>query len=1205
MDFDVYTIGTGNFLEHCLNAIRLLFGGGFTGLMKQVTVISLLIVIIKYLFAPDFKSVAIWFIQVLAVTGILVVPTANVYIHDKLPDSYGFTPAVRKVANVPIGLAFMASYTSKAGNFLMEEFEDAFSGTFSANKGRNMLFGSKIIEDTMEMRSEDANIKATFRAFTMECLLQDVQAGKIRKNGYTVQELKETDDLLKFLADRTAHARRMYYSKSLEAINSTEHKPEYGLISCNKVAKILRDAVTKETEKRIPKMASGFFANFFPKSSPVNYDQAFRNSLTGAYSSFLGSSQNASDIIKQAVAVNSFKDTVETAFANVVADRTGERYYISMANMASKSIVYLRALFELLIYGLFPIAAILLLMPGSYPILKNYFISFVYLQLWMPIYAILFVVFSSQYQSMGADVSSITWNNFTKIKSMNHEIAALSGYMIFFTPFIAGLVLKMGLSSLGSLSTSMFGAQQQEAARIASDTVRGNYSTGNMNMDNHSYNNLSANKHNDNYEHFTGMKSYNSMSGARVSEFADGTSAMDMSPAINNAGGLVSIDWGSHVGRKLDNSISNSQSDMTRSSSDYLESTSNAYSTLLGYNQSFAKGSGQYKDFQDSLSAEQRKSFQDASRLIEQTSQNYNISTDDAIKLSLGASMGKEFDVLMAKGGFSAGADASKTSNLREAYEHMLSSSNSKEYSDSLGAMQSYLKSNSTKDHSSQNQDFHDSLKNDFVKSQNASKSYQEAEQRYDSYTQQRNEYAEQSQRINENLTPKFMEWVKYKKGNTEAEEIFKKGDAGTLSSLANRFIQDNGLNSPINSPTYKSKEHSDEPDSAFMGQSFFGSGFGATPKGQGGSGASISNVVNEKLNAGINQDNTDKSYENNVSKVKVGNIDDIKKLNKEVIRKDEELQPIVPKKGDDNNQQPETNNSSSQNNVVPNNPDNKGDTNIVEQSSTNANADSNESKVGGSNNSKNDDESTVFKSKYQDQAPNAFVADIHNAVGQGGLDEKSTVKKQQSLISNQLGEKKDVVSGKQTELDTKSKNNINKGVKKNIGGSILQDVRDNVNNNITAVKNTYFSVTGQPEKKQEYSKIDKPTINISGEDLKIQNIDDENQKANPQNVTSNNQAQTKQSTLSTSKQSDEIVNQDNNSQLSKNSSSNSNKNMNTNIKEEGQNIVSLDSAENKDKTVPNLPKQSSNNATSKEGVLKQNVDSDKSGEKNKKSEDE
>ena len=59
----------------------------------------------------------------------------------------------------------------------------------------------------------------------------------------------------------------------------------------------------------------------------------------------------------------------------------------------------------------------------------------------------------------------------------------------------------------------------------------------------------------------------------------------------------------------------------------------------------------------------------------------------------------------------------------------MQSSSNSKEYSDSLGKMQSYLRSNSSKDHFTQNQDFYDSLKNDFVKSQNASKSYQEAQQ--------------------------------------------------------------------------------------------------------------------------------------------------------------------------------------------------------------------------------------------------------------------------------------------------------------------------------------------------------------------------------------------------------------------------------------------------------------------------------------------
>ncbi|MBY0581054.1 MAG: hypothetical protein K2P53_05185 [Rickettsiales bacterium] len=682
---------------------------------------------------------------------------------------------------------------------------------------------------------------------------------------------------------------------------------------------------------------------------------------------------------------------------------------------------------------------------------------------------------------------------------------------------------------------------------------------------------------------------------------------MDMSPAINNAGGLISIDWGSHMGKKLDNSISNSQSDMTKSSSDYLESTSNAYSTLLGYNQSFAKGSGQYKDFQDSLSNDQRQSFQDASRLIEQTSQNFNISTDDALKLSVGASQGIGFDILIAKGGFSVGADASKTSNLREAYEHMQSSSNSKEYSESLGKMQSYLKSDSTKEHSSQNQDFYDSLKNDFVKSQNASKSYQEAQQRYDSYSQQRNEYAEQSQRINENLTPKFMEWVKFKKGNAGAEEIFKKGDAGTLSSLANRFIEDNGLNSPINSTTYKSKEHSNNPDSAFMGQSFFSSGFGTVSKGQGGSEDTVSNVVEKKLSEGINEDSLDKKYESNVGDVKREEGGKIKKLNEEVAIKDAAIQPIDPKKDSNNSQQSVTNNSLSQNNEAPNNPDN---INPAGQSSINAQVDLNESKIDGeSNNVENKSEAPKtnnrpreFESNYQ--APNAFAGNIHKTVGQKGLDTANEVDDNQFDTKNQLGGKKDVVSSKQNELDAKSKDKINKGITKNIGGSIYQNAKDNVNDNITAVKNAYFDVTGQSEKKQEYSKIDKPAINLSGDDLKIQKNNDKDNIHNPQNVTSDNQTQDNQVSLSGMKQDYEIVDKSNNSQATQNSLLKQNKNLRGNIQNEDKDITNLNNVEKGDKAASNLLKQSSNNATSQQGTLKQNISADNNGEKNNKKED-
>ena len=172
------------------------------------------------------------------------------------------------------------------------------------------------------------------------------------------------------------------------------------------------------------------------------------------------------------------------------------------------------------------------------------------------------------------------------------------------------------------------------------------------------------------------------------------------------------------------------------------------------------------------------------------------------------------------------------------------------------------------------------------------------------------------------------------------------------------------------------------------------------------------------------------------------------------------------------------------------------------------------------------------------------------------------------------------------------------------MGRSIIQDAKDNVNDNITAVKNAYFDVTGQSEKKQEYSKIDKPAINLSGDDLKIQDNNDKDSIPNPQNVISNNQTQDNQASLSAIKQDYEIVNKSNNSQSIQNSALKQNKNLSSNIQNEDKNIANLKNAENKDKTTPNLIKQSSNNATSLQGALKQNMSADKSGKKNNKNED-
>ena len=199
--FEIYTLGTGYFLEKVFHAIRVVMSGNaFVSLLKLGVIIGLLIKIVSSVFTFQVKSMILWFFQVTAITGVLLVPTADVWIVDELPDKYGMTGAARHVEKVPFGLAAMASVTSQAGHWLGQQFEGAFSTTFpnETYQKTGVLFGAKIIEDTMNLRSYDANLTSAFSTFYNSCLLPDLQMGLLRNNGFTYQDIGETQDLIGF-----------------------------------------------------------------------------------------------------------------------------------------------------------------------------------------------------------------------------------------------------------------------------------------------------------------------------------------------------------------------------------------------------------------------------------------------------------------------------------------------------------------------------------------------------------------------------------------------------------------------------------------------------------------------------------------------------------------------------------------------------------------------------------------------------------------------------------------------------------------------------------------------------------------------------------------------------------------------------------------------------------------------------------------------
>ena len=431
--FEIYTLGTGYFLEKVFHAIRVVMSGNaFVSLLKLGVIIGLLIKIVSSVFTFQVKSMILWFFQVTAITGVLLVPTADVWIVDELPDKYGMTGAARHVEKVPFGLAAMASVTSQAGQWLGQQFEGAFSTTFpnETYQKTGVLFGAKIIEDTMNLRSYDANLTSAFSTFYNSCLLPDLQMGLLRNNGFTYQDIGETQDLIGFLATRSSKARQMVYDKIFEKFNTKNHKVANGYISCNTAANILKDKIDKEADMSMPYLAKGFFAQFFPDDKSPNKEAIFRSTFRDSYAMFLGEAQDEKNLLMQNISINALNDSVGNAYSKSVIKKTTDVYFSSMASIASKFILNIKAAFEIMIYALFPIAVMLMLAPGGAAILKNYFLSLIYLQLWIPIYAILFTVFSEQYAALGTITEGLTYSSQGQIRSINQEISALSGKTI-------------------------------------------------------------------------------------------------------------------------------------------------------------------------------------------------------------------------------------------------------------------------------------------------------------------------------------------------------------------------------------------------------------------------------------------------------------------------------------------------------------------------------------------------------------------------------------------------------------------------------------------------------------------------------------------------------------------------------------------------------------------------------------------------------
>ena len=110
---EIFTVGGGEYIVNVLNAVAAWTGaGGYKSLIQVALVMGMALAVIVLAFNQDWRAWLNWFLGATLIYMCLMVPRMDVHVTDRV--NPGLAPAT--VANVPLGLALMASFTSQAGD---------------------------------------------------------------------------------------------------------------------------------------------------------------------------------------------------------------------------------------------------------------------------------------------------------------------------------------------------------------------------------------------------------------------------------------------------------------------------------------------------------------------------------------------------------------------------------------------------------------------------------------------------------------------------------------------------------------------------------------------------------------------------------------------------------------------------------------------------------------------------------------------------------------------------------------------------------------------------------------------------------------------------------------------------------------------------------------------------------------------------------
>lgn len=624
MTWEIITYGNADLLTLVFNGIAMIFGGTeIWKLMQIISLVSVLIWMVQATFsAGDFSPKTL--IIIVFVMMALVMPKSDVFLNDKI-----FPENNTVISNVPLSLSVSVSTFNMIGHWLAGLMETVFSLPNGQNfTDGGMLWGNKLMQASLDHKTSNPRTSANISRFSQSCIVMDLALER-----YSVQDILQSKNMSNFL-------------KSSSSTLYVDYKNAAGvtnLITCKEawaeIDKTVSDSVDLELGVVGRLVTSG-------KATDAAILERVKTSLPVGLQFISGSAQSESEIIKQSMLMNAIDDGFSGNYSNVsesyvlaVAERERSISQSVLAQIGRDRLPQMRNIYEALIIALFPIVAMMMMLPTAAKVGLGYIKIVVWINLWIPLYALIHFVANfytahavQGLPDMGSGVSLL---NRDSLANEMQDAADMVGYMSLSIPLFAWMFLQQGGSLAAGMAKGMVSSFESSVGSVAGGASQGNYNLGNTSADN-----TNNNKTNLAIENTDAFIKNNSANGTAITDNSGGSESINV--AQDNIG--TGIRMSDQISERAESNYSEAVNNSNQSGMDLASSNGATLSEATAYGRQLSAAESTRDVSTDSGVTSYDKSMQEVNSLDNQAAKEIGVTDTAMDRMMASAKAGVQFN---------------------------------------------------------------------------------------------------------------------------------------------------------------------------------------------------------------------------------------------------------------------------------------------------------------------------------------------------------------------------------------------------------------------------------------------------------------------------------------------------------------------------------------------------------------------------------